>query len=61
MTEQELMNMELHDDSLVLDDDDGNYVNVIRVIGGWIYTNIIHDDGHNLTQTSTFVPEPKKD
>jgi len=55
MTEQELMDMKLHEGiniypECVL----GNETYVQRVLGGWIYRDF-------SLGTSTFVPEPKKD
>ena len=54
MTEQELMAMELHEKVLLED-----YMNVHRVIGGWIY-DIYSPSGEGWVMSTTFVPEPPK-
>lgn len=55
MTEQELMDMKLHEGINIYPECViGKETYVTRVMGGWIY------DGYGF-KTSTFVPEPKKD
>lgn len=60
---QELMDMKLHKERLIqeLSNECGAFlqVNVVRVIGGWLYTTT---QGNLQTVTAqTFVPEPPKD
>lgn len=50
MTEQELMDMKLHE-TISTDN-----MTIIRVIGGWLYVTWYGDD-----TPAVFVPEPKKD
>lgn len=56
MTEQELMDMELHEVTEAFSGT-GSITVVIRVIGGWVYNTATN----NLHATSVFVPEPKGD
>lgn len=55
MTEQELLDMPLHQSKVI------NKFMVTRVVGGWIYFNEKKDRYSSsiaLSESSTFVPEP---
>lgn len=61
MTEQELMDMELHDEKTIMLSDD-RILTIIRVLGGWLYLDlfIISKTSRKPVKNMVFVPEPSK-
>ena len=55
LTQEQLIQMKVHENANL-----GNFRTVLRVVGGWIYTQgfVCNDNGYDLMFTSTFVPEP---
>lgn len=51
MNIEEMLNMRLHQQENI-----GDYLQVTRVIGGWIYNQYVFESN---TTTSVFVPEKK--
>jgi hypothetical protein len=58
MTQKDLYEMELHEEN-VIDQGEEAMITVMRVLGGWIYKEIMYDDGLPFHTSSIFVPEPK--
>ena len=56
-TTDEIYNLDIHETAVISTDDEG-YINVIRVPGGWIYTEYFGEVGETMScsVTSTFVP-----
>ena len=55
-TTDEIYNLDIHE-TAVISTYDGGYTGVLRVPGGWIYTEYLGDDEEAMSSiTSTFVP-----
>jgi hypothetical protein len=52
ITRDDLFKMELHDWKR-----DGDGMMVIRVVGGWIYTVAMYENGTCISASSCFVPD----